>query len=283
MKSKNLFLFLITITLTLACAMGDLSTDYSTGTPTVKVTDLPDKTPSSIRTLIPTPVVLFSTPQALPFPAWVTDFSDPILSALDGRRPDFHDEFTSLNRGWFYFIPGSRRGPFYAHLQEGTLIMQLPAENENKDYWVYNPKLIRKNFVLNFDFQFEETQPEDTVRVQFDQTIDRSVALDLSKGQTWALHWGSRDNWQSQTGTFDYLAPERITILIVMHGEQCAVYLNDDPLTYLDNCRTDATVRSSPWAVTFHMLADPGHIAAASIDNLRLWDLDKIPNLAAPQ
>ncbi|MBK9207648.1 MAG: hypothetical protein IPL71_04840 [Anaerolineales bacterium] len=283
MKSGKLLYFLIAITLTFACAMGDLSTGYFIGTPTAKMTDFPDDTLLSTHTPTPTPAVLFSTPEALPFPAWVTDFPTQPLAHWMGAALIFMTNSRGLNRGWFYFIPGSRRGPFYAHLQEGTLIMQLPAENENKDYWVYNPKLIRKNFVLNFDFQFEETQPEDTVRVQFDQTIDRSVALDLSKNQTWALHWGSRDNWQSQTGTFDYLAPERITILIVMHGEQCAVYLNDDPLTYLDNCRTDATVRSSPWAVTFHILADPGHIAAASIDNLRLWDLDKIPNLAAPQ
>jgi hypothetical protein len=31
------------------------------------------------------------------------------------------------------------------------------------------------------------------------------------------------------------------------------------------------------------MLADPGHIAAVTIDNLKLWDLDKITKLARPQ
>jgi hypothetical protein len=280
---KPLFFLISAFIFTLACgAVSDILPASSVNAPTEILTELSSVTPEPTYTAIPTPVVVFSTPQALPFPAWVTDFSDPILAAVDDRQPDFHDEFSLLNRGWFYFIPGSLRNPFYAHLQDGTLLMKLPAENENKDYWVYNPKLIRKNFVLSFDFQFEETQPSDTVRFQFDQTADQSLALDLSKNQTWTLHWGSRNNWQSTTGTFDYLPPERIAILIIVREDKCAVYLNDAPLTYLSNCRNGAVVRSSPWAVTFHMLADPGHTAAVTIDNVKLWDLDKISGVTRP-
>jgi hypothetical protein len=276
---KPLFFLASTIMVTLACGVGDLSPALPLNTQTEALTVIPPITPRQARTPIPTPTLLLSTPQVLPFPTWVTDFSDPILVTLDGRQPDFQDDFASLNRGWFYFIPDSPRGPFYAHIQDEALLIKLPAENENRDYWVYNPKLIRRNFVLSFDLQFEESQPEDTVRFQFDQTTDQSVALDLSKSQTWILHWGSRADWQSTTGTYDYFSPERITVLIVMQGEECAVYLNDDPLTYLSHCRTGSIVRSSPWAVTFHMLAEPGHIAAGTIDNLKLWDLDKITGL----
>jgi len=263
-----------------ACsAAGDMPVNTPTepvpGTPSVT----PSVTPQPTFTTSPTGTVLPPTLQALPFPVWVTDFSDPTLSVLSGRRPTLHDEFAGLNQGWFYFIPASRKGPFYAHMQDETLLIKLPAENENKDYWVYNPRLLRKNFVLSFDFQFEETEPADTVRFQFDQTTDQSVALDLSKNQTWALHWGDHNNWKTTTGTFDYLPPERITILIVMRDRECAVFLNDAPLTYSDTCRTGAFVRSVPWAVTFHMLAEPGHIAAVTIDNIKLWDLDKIIGL----
>jgi len=275
---KSLFFLICAILSVAACRelpILPVNATIETITVTPSEIPLPSRTPPPTAT----PIVSQSTPRVLLFPAWVTDFSDPILVAIDGRLPDFHDEFTRLNKGWFYFIPDSRKNPFYAHLQDGTLLITLPAENENKDYWVYNPKLIRRNFVLSFDFQFEETQPEDTVRFQFDQSANQSVALDLSKNQTWALHWGSVADWQSATGTFDYFPPERITVLIIMRGEACAVYLNNDPLTYLDNCRTDAVARSSPWAVTFHMLAVPGHRASASIDNLKLWDLDKISRL----
>jgi len=199
--------------------------------------------------------------------------------ALDGRQPDFQDDFSIPNSGWFYYIPGSSKGPFYAPIQDETLLINLPAESKNRDSWVYNPLLTRKNFVLSFDFQFEETQPDDMARFQFKQTADQSVALDLFKDQTWTLHWGVHDDWQSTTGSYDYFAPERITILIVMEGEECAVYLNDAPLTYLSNCRTGSIVYTSPQAVTFHMLAESGHTAAMTIDNVKLWDLDKISDL----
>jgi hypothetical protein len=271
------------IMLTLACGVGDFSSAFPAGTQTEALTELPSVTPLPISTLTASPTVLLPTPQSLPFPTWVTDFSDPILADIDGRLPDFHDEFTLLNRGWFYFIPGRSKGPFYAHLQQGALLLKLPAENENKDYWVYNPRLLRKNFVLSFDFQFEESQPADMVRFQFDQSVDQSVAFDITKNQTWTLHWGSRDNWQSTAGVFYSLPPERIAVLIIMHGEECAVYLNDAPLTYLSNCRTGPIVRSSPWAVTFRMLAEPGHTAAMTLDNIKLWDLDKIAGFARSQ
>lgn len=278
MKSiKSLFFFIGAIMAVLACRMGDnLSTALPVNEPIVTLTLPPSVIPRQAHTPIPTPMFFLPTPQALSFPAWVTDFSDPILATLDGRHPDFQDDFTSLNQGWFYFVPDSGRQPFYAHIQDETLWIKLPAENENKDLWVYNPKLTSKDFVLSFDFQFEETQPEDAARFQFSQTAEQSVALDMSKSQTWTLHWGSQSDWQSTTGTYDYFPPERINILILMYGEECAVYLNDAPLTYLRSCRTGSIVRSSPWAVTFHMLAEPGHGAAMTIDNVKLWDLDKI-------
>lgn len=282
---KFLFFLLSTILVTLACGVGDRLPVFTGAAPTKMLSAVPSVTPLPTRrpTSIPTPALVFPIPRALPFPAWVTDFSDPILAAVDGRRPDFHDEFTRLNRGWFYFVPDSYRNPFYAHIQDGTLWIKLPSENENKDLWVYNSKLIRRNFVLRFDVQFEDTQPDDVARFQFDQTADQSVALDLSKNQTWTLHWGSRVDWQSTTGIYDSFPPERITVLIVMRDEECAVYLNDAPLAYLSNCRTGAVVRVSPRAVTFHMLAEPGHVAAVTIDNLKLWDLDKIIGLADPR
>lgn len=266
--------------ITLACGAGnDLSTTPPVSAPVEILTLPPSVIARQAHTPTPTPAFLLSPPHALTFPAWVADFSDPILVALGGQQPDVQDDFAGLNQGWFYFIPDNSGGPFYAHIQDEALLIKLPAENENSDYWVYNPKLTRKDFVLSFDFRFEESQPEDTVRFQFDQTADQSVALDLSKSQIWSLHWGSRADWQSMTGAYDYFTPERIGVLIIMQGKECAVYINDAPLTYLNNCRTGSIARSSPWAVTFHMLAESSHTTVATIDNLKLWDLDKITGL----
>jgi len=277
---KPFFFLAAAIIVTLSCRVGDeLLPMTPVNMPARTLTGIPSVLPRQGRTQVPTTMFLSSTPQPSLFPVWVSDFSDPILMALNDQRPDIRDEFINFDKGWFYFIPDNPKGPFYAHIQDESLLVQLPAENENRDYWVYNPRLIRRNFILSFDLQFEESQPADTVRFQFDQTAEQSVAFDLSKNQTWALHWGSLADWQSKRGTYDQFPPDDITILLIVQGEECAVYLNDVPLTYVDNCRNESIVRSSPWAVTFHILAEPGHIATATIDNLKLWDLDKIPVL----
>jgi hypothetical protein len=197
-------------------------------------------------------------------------------------QPDLKNGYSLLNKGWFYIVPDSPKNPFYANIDNGTLILNLPEGKEKRDFWVYNPKLNLKNFALSFDFQFEETQPDDKVRFQFSQTADQSVAMDLSKNQTWTMHWGSNADWQSTTGTFNYFAPERITVLIIMQGEACAVYLDDAPLTYLSNSRTGPIAYASPQAVKFHLIAESGHFAAVTIDNVKLWDLDKIARTTKP-
>ena len=282
MKFVKPFFFLGIMAFTaLACGLGsDLPTPPPVSPPAEMWTLTPSVIPRQPRTPIPTPVLLLPTPIATAtVPAWVADFSDPILAALVGQRPSIQDEFINIDQGWFYFIPESPKGPYYAHIQDESLLLQLPAENEKRDYWVYNPRLLRRNFVLSFELRFLESQPEDTVRFQFDQTADQSVAFDVSKNQTWVLHWGSLTDWQSHTGTYAHFPPEPIVVVVIASGEECAVYLDDVPLAYLADCRTEPVVRSSPWAMTFHLLAEPGHIASATIDNLKLWDLEEVPNL----
>ena len=306
MRLAKLLIFLASsIIFTLACEMGNPISSLPTNAPTDMLTETPTITLLPTQTSTPS-ILLQTTPTATPLPAWVTNFSEPILVALVDQKPDFQDDFSLiciykslrlvkcpsidqqinfqngisvLNQGWFYINPNSHKRPFYAHIQDGTLFIKLPEGTENRDSMVYNPRLIRKYFVLNFDFQFDKTQPDNTVRFQFGQTVDQSVALDLSKNKTWTFHWGLHDDWKSHTGTYDYFPPERINVMVIMRGTECAVYLNHVPLDYFSDCRPGPIVRSSPWAVSFHVLAIPGQTAAVIIDNVRLWDLDKIHGL----
>jgi hypothetical protein len=194
-------------------------------------------------------------------------------------QPDLQDGYSLLNSGWFYLIPDNPINPFYAHIDNGAVVLTLPAGKENKDFWIYNPKILHRNFVIQFDLEFYETEPGDTFRFQFDQTSEQSVALDLSKNQNWVFHWGSRADWQSKTGTYANFPPEPITVLVIAKGEECAVYLDNVPLAYLADCRAGPVIRSVPWAMSFHLLAKSGHTAALTIDNVKLWDLDQIPKL----
>ena len=304
--AKLLFFSAGTIIITSACAIGNPIPALPANTPTETSTALPTITPLPTHTPIPTPTFLFPIPQTAPLPAWITNFSDPILEALVNQKPDFQDDFSPiciyksvrltkcppsyphldtedgisvLNQGWLYINPDNLKRPYYAHIHDGTLFIKLLEGTENRDSMVYNPKLIRKNFVLNFDFQFDKTQPDATVRFQFDQTADQSVALDLSKNKTWTFHWGPHNDRKSRTGTYDYFPPERINIMVIMRGTECAVYLNRVPLDYFSNCRPGPIVRTSPWAVSFHVITAPGYTAVVVIDNVKLWDLDKIHGL----
>jgi hypothetical protein len=75
------------------------------------------------------------------------------------------------------------------------------------------------------------------------------------------------------------MPPEPIRVLIIAHDTRCAVYLDNAPLGYFEDCRTDANIKPSIYSATFHILAEPGHPAAMTIDNVRMWDLDKPQSL----
>lgn len=132
---------------------------------------------------LPTPLILPPTPGALPYPDWVSDFADPVLTRLVNRKPDFQDDFSLVciynsqwldncptedempifiddlsvrNQGWFHMVPGSNKGPFYADIQNGTLYLRSPVGKDDRELMVYNPYLLHKNFVLSFDFLFGE-------------------------------------------------------------------------------------------------------------------------------
>ena len=307
----------------LACLAGSLPPSTPTDDSPIEILTV---APSPMRTATPisTPTLLSFISTSMPFPTWVAEFSDPILKALAGQKPDFQDDFQGacilefqwkvcstpeqrpyyqepfvsitarptldlqpdlqngyslLNQGWFYIVPDSARNPFYAHIQAGALLLKLPEGKEKKDLMVYNPYLRYKNFVLSLELQFDETQPPNAIRFQFNQSAEQSVALDLFKNKNWAFHWGLQGKDISHTGVYNYFPPVRILILIIARGAECAVYLNNAPLDYVSDCRSDAIVQASPQAVAFHILADPGHSAIAIIDNVKMWDLDKIQGL----
>ncbi len=192
-------------------------------------------------------------------------------------QPDLQNGYTLLNTGWFYLVSSNFNKPFFAQIDNGALVLSLPNGNEKKDFWVYSQNFLQKNFVIQFDLQFDETQPNDMFRFQFEQGKDESFALDLTKNKTWTFHWGSPDNLQSRSGDYEYYPNGPSRVLILARGTQCAVYLNNVPLDYFENCRTDANIKPSMYSTTFHILAEPGHSARLTIDNVKMWDLDKMP------
>lgn len=237
-------------------------------------TPVPVPTATRSATVLPTQTIMPTLPPAYPdaepLPLWMTDFADPILAAVADRRPDFQDDF-SIHRGWLNVMTGSE--PVLAKRYDGMLFLNLPERT--KDSIFYNPKLNRKNFVLTLDLRFYHDQPYDTIRFQFDGGTNQAVRLDLSNNRNWKFQWGDPGNPQFASGIHEHFPPEHIPVTVIMRGSQCAVYLNNDPLVYSDACG----IGQSNWSASFHLIRDTGEAVVINLDNLKLWDLDKIPNL----
>jgi hypothetical protein len=208
-----------------------------------------------------------------PLSSLVTAVPRPTLDL----QPDLQRGYALLNTGWFFIVPESRKNPFYAHIDSGVLVLKLPEGKEYKDLWVYNPHLMAENFVLQFDLEFGESQPQDAFKFQFEQAGGERFALELVKNKTWAFHWGSGETAESRAGAYEYFSAAQVRVLIVARGNQCAVYLNNVPLDYFENCRSDANQKITPKSATFHILGRPGYSSMIMIDNVQMWDLDKIP------
>ncbi len=266
---RTLTLFVMTILFTLACMVGDLTPQTSSITLPEMTNEQQVTSSAPTKVTVPTP---FSTDLAeVLVPAWVTDFANPILISTADRRPNFQDDF-SRYRGWLHQISGVD-GSLYAELQDGMMLLELPERTEES--FVYNPKINRRNFVLTLDLRFYHDQPNDTVRFQFDQSADQSIAFDLSNNRNWEFRWGDASAAQATSGIYQHFPPEHVPVTIIMQGTKCAVYLNHDPLTYSDNCRAAPTSQSKAWTVNFRLIRDTTSTVIVNFDNLKLWDLDR--------
>jgi len=272
---RRAFALTAILAVTLACSTVDSILPQPTATLYVAPTLTPVPTQTSTPTVTPLPPTRIVPPP----PAWVADFSDPILAALGDAPPVFKDDFSGYNLGWFYVKRGSTDGPFYAPIEEEALPLRIPTGREYRDFFVYNPYLRRADFVLTLDFKFGKTQPFDVLRFQFNQSADQSVQLDLSKHEDWSFDWSLHSPLQTASGTYQYFSPEFIRVTVIMRGQECAFYVNDDPLGYLSQCRAEAVVDRSPRAVSFHLLSTTGQQALVTVDNVKLWDLDQVPGL----
>lgn len=268
-------LLLLTLLPGLACSSSALPFLQPTPTVFILPTFTASPAPPPTATLTPVPPTRIVPPP----PAWTSEFADPILAALADQYPVFKDDFSGYNLGWFFVKRDSTDGPFYATLENESLLLRIPTEREYRDFFVYNPYLRRADFVLELDFKFGKTQPQDVLRFQFNQSADQSVQLDLSKHEDWSFDWSLRSPQQSASGAYQYFSPEFIHVTVILRGQECAFYVNEEPLGYLSQCRTGSVVERSPRAVSIHLLSVTGQDAMVSIDNVRLWDLQKVPGL----
>jgi hypothetical protein len=272
MKTNKLLLPVgVVILFSFACAL--INFPQAEPNFTVLPTETLTETPSPTQIPLPTPTPTYI--EATPVPEWVTDFGDPILELVITQAPDFQDDF-SVYRQWFIRLSGVA-GYTYAERYDEMLLLRLPEKTQNSI--IFNPQINRINFVLNLDLRFNHDQPNDTIRFQFDGFPNQVVSFDLSNNRNWIFQWGTQDNLQSLFGIYPHFPPEHVPVTIIMFESQCAVYLNNDPLLYVDDCRNQPAFGLDTWITSFRLIRDTKNAVVINLDNLKLWDLDKISDL----
>ncbi|MFN8412626.1 MAG: hypothetical protein U0Z26_09585 [Anaerolineales bacterium] len=271
---KRILIPALSLLITCACKVENSTPPMTpTSQPTRPWIQVPLQTPQEVAT---------SQPDTQPVTSdlvWVKEFSNPIFLAIEGHNPNFHDDFTSnFNKGWFYLIDNNTLKPYFAHIQEDNLLLKIPDGLERKDAMTYNPHLARKNLVLSFDFQFGKTQPDDLFRFQYQTNENEAIVLDLFKNEDSQLELNLSNNQTTLQGTYRYFSPEHIHVELLIKGTECAAYINNDPLVYVNECRIEPITQPGQTAVSFHLLSKTGFPATITIDNVRMWDLDLIPH-----
>ena len=237
-------------------------TDESTFTPTVSNTPSPSITPS------PRP-----TKTATPMPEWVTNFSEPILVAIADRTPDYQDDFSQASQDWQREMMNCKDNGCV--ISNGVLSLSV----NGRDSWavITIPCYLKfKTFVLRVDVNTSKLLDENAAGFGYDNGYNH-------KGFNFAFEIKNYGRWWyfpepglpgEVSGQLPRPYPRILTLTIIVGDTKLAVYLNDTPVTLREFVpvanRTGLTLRA--WS-------DGMTPAIVEYDNLKIWDLDNIPNL----
>ncbi len=258
-----------------------LPRETPTLTPVVSTeTLMPTFTPSDTST--PTPSVTPSprpTMTATPVPGWVTDFAEPILAAIADRPPDFEEDFTEAGPGWY--LEKVNCPDNGCVITDGVLALAaFPVGH--KAGWAQQPYPCctgYKTFVMRVDFNTAKLNGENAANIAYTDVIrkgGRTTAIseynfELKSGRRWYTIIGG---YLKANGQLPLSVSPQITFTLISRGSRFAVYLNDIPVTYGEY----ANGQNQP-EFTLRAWSDGSVTARVEYDNLKIWNLDNIPDL----
>jgi hypothetical protein len=231
--------------------IGSTVTLVPNSTPTVSSTPAPSVTPS------PRP-----TKTATPQPEWITRFSQPILTAIASRQPDFQDDFDDKSGGW------QREdwcGAARLKYQDGELVLtSCGARRAHIDY---------SDFVLKLDGRFLQGTNDDAwwgifFRDSDGQRYSFSVYID---GSVWLGGLGGDPSFSPAA----LAGFETNHLMLIAKGSEFAFYVNDKPLYYIkDNKYRWGDIWFRAWGGGSPNITDKPSIVA--FDNFMIWDIQDI-------
>jgi hypothetical protein len=237
-------------------AQTPISTAIETDMPAplaTKIMPTPTKTPTQNThpTVTPSPV-----------PAWVTNFSQPILDAIADRTPSFQDDFGLGSAGW----EASRNCGQRMKYESGELVVM--------DCSVRRPGIDFSDFVIEFDahilpgaadnsewlFRFREPYIQDPGALGHSLWITYSGHVRLGLNVVW-----NPEN-SEEIGQVANPGDRSNHILAIGKGPEIAIYLNDQPLFYSSNS-----------ILHYGDFGFSSYGTNLAIDNLKIWNIYDLP------
>jgi hypothetical protein len=242
-----------------------------TFTPTVTSTPNPTMTPS------PSP-----TKTATPVPGWVTDFAEPILAAIADRPPDFEEDFTEAGPGWYLEKVNCPNNGCV--IKDGVLSMAAFPVNFSYAWAEQSYPCCQgfKSFVLRVDVNTAKLDGENSAFITYNDVLrkgGRSTTIseygfELKSDRRWFSLIGQSGMYGGDNGQLPRSVPPQITFTLISRGSRFAVYLNDIPVTYGECAGGQNQPEFSLRAYSYG-----SGIALVEYDNLKIWNLDNIPDL----
>lgn len=257
--NKRIFSFPLAILMLVASSCGTsspqpipaISPVTSTGTPIPSGIPVPSASPTLFITPSPLP-----TKTSTPLPGWVSDFTQPILSAIANLTPSFQDDFGAGSAGWQKdFCEGSM------DFIEGELVATKCRFS--------HPNIDWRDFALEVDMRFlENIESSGEWSLHFRDLGNSGHSLTLYQNGYLAIGF-TKAKGPSTRIEFDNSAlsnDENHHILLIAKGNQFAFYVDNEPLYYTTNDE-----------YRFGKCAFYVEAGTAAMDNFKIWDIVDIP------
>ena len=224
-----------------------ISALIATTSPTATITPPPTLTPTITPTRTPRP-----TATATPIPAWINDFAEPILAAIENRRPDLQNDYSTDSKVFAACSSDSD-----CKVTNGVLVMKNIAHwavsiaaDPNDFIWImeFTPKVVNGTSGMDFGWH--------GYHVSLSPTSSSIFFIDTKIG-----------DYRSDIG-------KDITsrVLVIVKGDRVAIFLNDRPIHYQDG------LKNGKGSLQFDTYQSSGS-TEIHIDNVKFWRLNDIPNL----
>jgi len=206
-------------------------------------------------------------------------FSEPILAAVKDTPPNFEDDFSQVDPGWFYEqyedannnVLCSNTDEAKVSITDGSMKFGLAPSCQQGN--LSHPDLQYANYVLQLDVNFKQTSGEFLLRKWISAERYNELNFDFNPSR-WAFNLVNNGNNIDRTeGRINFDSSIPVTVTIINQSPNFLAYLN----SILVLSYNDLDEGSGPTRMDFIMAnEDLKSSEVFELDNIKIWDLDRI-------